>query len=201
MLRLRAVTDGEAKGYVKKVFNAKRAKGGVPDLHRVLALRPEVLRARETLRNAVSDGTTSLGKRREEMLHFFVATLGSCTGCVIPHGQNFCTIAGVDKRVAVQIGLDWTKAGLDKQDEAVLAFAEKLTHDHPNVSKSDLDKLRRAGFSDENILDIITIVSYRNFSNRLHMAIGCSDPENIARPDADLTRMVDIRKSRVMTTS
>ncbi len=195
MLRLRAVSDSEAKGYVKDVFDAKRAKGGVPDLHRVLALRPEVLRARETLRNAVSDGTTSLGRRREEMLHFFVATLGSCIGCVIPHGQNFCTIAGVDKKVAVQIGLDWTKAGLDGQDQAVLAFAEKLTHDHPNVGKSDLEKLRKAGFSDDNILDIITIVSYRNFSNRLHMAIGCSDPENIAKPDPELMQMVERRRS------
>ncbi len=80
MLWLRAVADDEAVGYAKEVFEAKLAKGSIPDLHRVLALRPEVLRARETLRDAVSDGNTTLGRRREEMLHYFTATMGSCTG-------------------------------------------------------------------------------------------------------------------------
>ena len=52
----------------------------MPSLSQVLANRPEVLRGRETLRNAVSDGATTLGLRREEMLNYFGSMMGQCTG-------------------------------------------------------------------------------------------------------------------------
>jgi hypothetical protein len=81
MLWLRNVNDDEAEGYVKEVFDRYRERrGAVPELARVLALRPDVLRGRETLRNAVCDEATTLGRRREELLNFFGATLGVCTG-------------------------------------------------------------------------------------------------------------------------
>lgn len=81
MLWLRSVSDEEVQGYVKEVFDQYRSRNGaVPRLHRVLALRPEVLRGRETLRNATTGGVTSLGRRREELLNFFGATAGGCTG-------------------------------------------------------------------------------------------------------------------------
>ncbi|MGH8665839.1 MAG: hypothetical protein ACREUX_16375 [Burkholderiales bacterium] len=81
MLWLRSVNDEEAKGYVKEVFDQYESRNGsVPKLHRVLAIRPEVLRGRETLRNATTGGVTTLGRRREELLNFFGATAGGCTG-------------------------------------------------------------------------------------------------------------------------
>jgi hypothetical protein len=81
MLWLRGVSDDQAEGYVKEVFDRYReTRGAVPALSRVLALRPDVLRGRETLRNAVCDEATTLGRRREELLNFYGATLGVCTG-------------------------------------------------------------------------------------------------------------------------
>ena len=81
MLWLKGVSDEEAEGYVKELFDRYReARGAVPELSRVLAIRPNVLRGRETLRNAVCDEATTLGRRREELLNFFGATLGVCTG-------------------------------------------------------------------------------------------------------------------------
>jgi hypothetical protein len=81
MLWLRSVNDDEAEGYVKEVFDQyRRRNGSVPKLHQVLAIRPEVLRGRETLRNATTGGATTLGRRREELLNFFGAAAGGCTG-------------------------------------------------------------------------------------------------------------------------
>jgi hypothetical protein len=81
MLWLRSVGDGEAQGYVKEVFEQYKSRNGaVPKLHRVLAIRPEVLKGRETLRNATTGGVTTLGRRREELLNFFGAAAGGCTG-------------------------------------------------------------------------------------------------------------------------
>jgi hypothetical protein len=53
--------------------------------------------------------------------------------------------------------------------------------------------IRQVGFSDENILDIIASVAYRNFSNRLNIAIGLDDPENLSKLDPDLKAMLDAK--------
>ncbi len=81
MLWLKTVSDNEAQGYAKEVFDQYRSRNGsVPNLHRVLANRLEILKGRETLRNATTGGATTLGRRREELLNFFGATAGGCTG-------------------------------------------------------------------------------------------------------------------------
>ncbi len=72
---------------------------------------------------------------------------------------------------------------LDDADKAMLAFAEKLTLDHYAMREADLDALREVGFSEENLMDIIGSVAYRNMSNRLNIALGldATEPEG---PDA-----------------
>ena len=78
---LKMVDPSTVSGYVKAVFDGfVQRRGKVPSLSQVLANRPEVLRGRETLRNAVSDGATTLGLRREEMLNYFGSMMGQCTG-------------------------------------------------------------------------------------------------------------------------
>ncbi len=114
---------------------------------------------------------------------------------MLHHGEVLRQVGNVEKAVVVQIGADWRESSLDAQDKAMLEFAEHLTFDHPTVGPVDLNKLREAGFSDENILDIIALVSYRNFSNRLHMSLGCSDPENLTKWDDDLAAMLEVRRS------
>ncbi len=64
---------------------------------------------------------------------------------------------------------------LDEADKAMLAYAEKLTFDHQGMTEDDIDALREVGFSDENILEIIASVAYRNMSNRLNIAVGAEE--------------------------
>ena len=47
MMWLKTVSDAEAQGYAKDVFDQYRSRNGsVPNLHRVLATRPEILKGR-----------------------------------------------------------------------------------------------------------------------------------------------------------
>ena len=91
----------------------------------------------------------------------------------------------------VQIGLDYGQSKLDDQDKAMLAFAEKVNETPNQLCKEDIARLRDVGFSDENILDIIASVAYRNFSNRLNIALGLDDPENLSKLDPQLKEMLD----------
>ena len=81
MAWLKSVSPDHVNGYVQEVFDGYiQKRGSVSDLHKVLALRPEILKGRETLRNGTTDGATTLGRRREEMLNYFGAVMGQCTG-------------------------------------------------------------------------------------------------------------------------
>ena len=49
--------------------------------------------------------------------------------------------------------------------------------------------------SDENILEIIASVAFRNFSNRLNVALGLDDPDNLPELDPDLDEMLGAREA------
>ena len=112
------------------------------------------------------------------------------------HGALLRQVSDLEQKDVVQIGKDYQASGLDDQDKAMLAFAEKI-NDAPNLlSKDDIAYLRQVGFTDENILDIIASVAYRNFSNRLNIALGLDDPDNLTKLDPDLMAMLEAKGSK-----
>jgi uncharacterized peroxidase-related enzyme len=111
------------------------------------------------------------------------------------HGALLRQVSDLEKHDVVQIGKDYTASRLDSQDKAMLAFAEKINDAPELLCKADIEHLQAVGFSDENILDIIASVAYRNFSNRLNIALGLDDPENLSKPDPELMGMLEAKKA------
>ena len=72
---------------------------------------------------------------------------------------------------------DWSLASLDNQDRALLNFARKLNAMLEEVRSEDIELLRAAGFTDRNIFDIVVIVAYFNFMNRIADGFGVA-PES-----------------------
>ena len=116
------------------------------------------------------------------------------------HGALLRQVCDLEKQDVVQIGKDYASSRLDEQDQAMLAFAIKINDAPQLLCKTDIEQLRQAGFTDEDILDIITSVAYRNFSNRLNIAIGLDDPENLFRLDLNLKAMLDAKTTRYIQT-
>jgi len=54
----------------------------------------------------------------------------------------------------------------------MLEYAVKLTSETCNVSEEDFLLLREGGFNDETILDIVQVIAYFNFVNRLACGLG-----------------------------
>lgn len=67
---------------------------------------------------------------------------------------------------------DWTSAKLSPRARAICAYAEKLTLEPNEVGRADLDALREHGLTDEDLLDLVQIVSYFNYINRVADALG-----------------------------
>ena len=90
------------------------------------------------------------------------------------HGQLFRDACdGTSIAEVAEVLDDPKRAGtLDSADRAMLTYAEKFTHTPHSMKKTDIESLRAAGFSEENIVDIIAAVSYRNFANSINYAFG-----------------------------
>jgi uncharacterized peroxidase-related enzyme len=69
------------------------------------------------------------------------------------------------------VGLDWRSARLPALDAALCAYAEKLTHTPAAMTEADLAPLRAIGLDDVALHDLIQVVAYFNYINRIADAI------------------------------
>ena len=72
----------------------------------------------------------------------------------------------------MKIAHDYRSAGLERKDLAMLEYAEKMTLHPSEMTAQDVRRLREAGWSDREILDIAALTAYRNFITRVADALG-----------------------------
>jgi uncharacterized peroxidase-related enzyme len=89
-------------------------------------------------------------------------------------GDLRSAVAGDEQVRAVQD--DYRAAGLPPREVALLDYAVKLTKDPRGVGRGDLDALRTAGYTDEQLVDAVQCIGYFNFINRVLDGLGV-DPE------------------------
>lgn len=77
-----------------------------------------------------------------------------------------------DSQLARQLGDDYRNAGLTSKQVAMLEFAEFLTVDPANVRAEFVDELRQAGWTDEDIVDIVHITALYNYMVRIADGLG-----------------------------
>ena len=77
-----------------------------------------------------------------------------------------------DSSLVDQLANDFRGAEVSDADMAMLGYAEKLTLNPSECEADDVDKLRAMGFSDAAVLDIVQVVSYYNYVNRLADGLG-----------------------------
>lgn len=71
---------------------------------------------------------------------------------------------------------NYRTADLAPADRGMLEFAEKLTRKPPSMNAGDIAQLRRLGFDDAAIHDIVQVTALFNYYDRLADGLGV-DPE------------------------
>lgn len=80
-----------------------------------------------------------------------------------------------------QIAQDWRQADLSAGDQALCAYAEKLTRTPHAMTDADVEVLRRHGFDDRAIHDATQVIAYFNYINRIADALDV-DMEHFVQP-------------------
>ena len=78
----------------------------------------------------------------------------------------------LDEALVKSLQDDFRTAPISEADRVMLDYVAQLTRDATLISKSDHERLRKAGFDDQAILQITLIASWFNYINRVADALG-----------------------------
>ena len=74
---------------------------------------------------------------------------------------------------------DYIRLEITPAERAMLDYAVKLTVAPSSIGQEDVEELRRHGFDDRDILDIIYVICLYNFNDRLADATGITGQDFI----------------------
>ncbi len=167
MARLKAIDPNQATGQAKQLLDAVNEKYGmVPNLARTLANSPAALQGYLALGEAL-DGAALSAKLREQIA-LTVSQANGCDYCVAAH----CAIGKSVGLSDSELTDARQSSSPDSKVDAVLNLARRLVEDRGWVTDEDLDRVRRAGYGDGEIAEIVAIVAWKTFANYFNHVAG-----------------------------
>ncbi|MCG6860860.1 MAG: peroxidase-related enzyme [Chromatiaceae bacterium] len=136
--------------------------GTVPNLYRLIALSPAALGAYTSFQGALS---RSLDVKTRERIALAVAQVNGCDYCLSAHTYLGLSLAKIS---AEEIALNRKGTSSDVKASAAVSFATKVARERGHVSDADIAAVRLAGFTDAQIVEIISLVAENSFTNYLN---------------------------------
>ena len=171
-------TDTEAVGTVAEFFAEDiRDQGFVASHTRALSLNPEALVAWEKL---ITEIARPMGKRRYELVTLAAALGAGSRHCRLAHGRKSLRVFDEDQ--LVRITRDYHDADLPEAEVLMMEFAEQVSRNPSEMTEAHTVRLREAGFSDREIVDIALAAAARNYYSRAiqALAVPLEVPEDIS---------------------
>ncbi len=160
MSRLAAIQPQAATGKAKELLDAVQAKLKItPNMTKVMANSPAVLEAYLSFSGALANGALDAKLREEIALE--VGEQNSCQYCVSAHTAigklTGLTDSEIDQAREARSG--------SARNAAALQFARELVVKKGRATDADVETVRRVGFSDGEIAEIIAHVALNIFTN------------------------------------
>lgn len=159
-----------ATGHVAHMYRDDLDTDGLIYAHtRAMAMNPEAHQAFEALLDAI---VPSIGLRTYELTTLAAARAIGSPHCLLAHGRKTLRAGLMDEEQLERLARDYADADLDDADLAVMAFADRMSSDPRSMTDADTLRLREAGFSDRQIVDIALAAAARNFLSRALLALA-----------------------------
>jgi uncharacterized peroxidase-related enzyme len=180
---LQTVPPEDASGEVKAMYDQDlAAQGYVANYTQAFSTRPDVLRRWLALKDTITSG---MDPRLYELATVAAATAIRSSYCSLVHGNILATgYYPAEQVVSIAADGDTAAAALDAADAAVVRFARKVADEAEQITPEDVGELRRLGFSDADIFNVILAAAARCFFSKVLDATG-------TLPDAALNDLPD----------
>jgi len=160
MSRLTAIQPQAATGKAKELLDAVQAKFKItPNMMKVMANSPAVLEAYLSFNGALGNGALDAKLREEIALE--VGEQNSCQYCVSAH----TAIGKLTGLTDSEINQAREARSGSARNAAALQFARQLVMKRGRATDADVEAVRRVGFSDGEIGEIIAHVALNIFTN------------------------------------
>jgi uncharacterized peroxidase-related enzyme len=163
MSRLHISNRDDAPVGSKSILDVLYQKlGVVPNFYRLVGSSPVVLASFAAFQDGLS---TTLDPKNRERIALVVAQINGSNYCLSAHSYlatNFAKLS-VD-----EIALNRSGGSKDPKAEAVVEFAASVAKQRGHISDADIAAVRRAGFDDAQIVEIVALVAVNTFTNYLN---------------------------------
>lgn len=140
--------------------------GTIPNIFKIMAQAPNVLEGYLNFSTALTKGTLTAQER--EQIALTVAGYDKCTYCASAHTALAKKSGVTDAETKINI-----KGRSDNErTQALLKFCISILETKGNVSDSDLQNVRKAGFTDPQIVEIVGLVAANIFTNYFNHVAG-----------------------------
>lgn len=140
--------------------------GAVPNIFRLVSNSPAALTGLTSLQGALGKGRLSPATR--ERIALTMAEANGCDYCLSAHTFTGTKFAKLDQ---AEIAANRGGTSNDPKAAAAVEFARALTTARGAVSATEIAKVRTAGYSDSEIVEIIAHVALNTFTNYVNEAL------------------------------
>ncbi|PXA84472.1 alkylhydroperoxidase [Nostoc sp. 3335mG] len=155
----------------KPILDAVEAQlGVVPNMYRLFAQSPAALTGLTSLGGALGK---ALDVKTRERIALAVAQVNGCDYCLSAHTYLGLNLAKISPE---EVALNRKGASTDPKADHAVRFAVRVAELRGRVSDEDLADVRQAGFSEAQVIEIVSIVAENFLTNLIN---------NVARTDVD----------------
>jgi uncharacterized peroxidase-related enzyme len=137
--------------------------GTVPNLFRLVANSPAALQGYLGLSGALGKGALPAATR--ERIALAVAEINGCDYCLSAHSYLGRTLAKLDD---AEIAANRAGTSNDPKADAAVRFTAKVARERGHTSEDDLQAVRRAGYDDVQVIEIVLHVALNTWTNYLN---------------------------------
>lgn len=166
---IETVPEDTADGALAEYYRQQRAAWGfLPNYAGAFSGRPDVAQAWNALNATIRN---NMDRRRFEIATIAAARVLRSTYCTAAHSTFLRDVCGDDATMR-SIAAEPSGAGLAGPDRAVYEFAAKVAADAASVRQADVDQVRAAGLTDQEIADVVYAAAARSFFTRVLDGLG-----------------------------
>ena len=136
------------------------------DAARTLANSPAALQGYLAFGEALDGGV--LPAKLREQIALTVSEANGCGYCVAAH----CAIGEAVGLSDSELADARQSSSPDSKVDAVLHLAHQLVENRGRVDDEDLNRVRRAGYGDAEIAEIVAVVAWKTFANYFNHVAG-----------------------------
>ena len=167
MTRIQTINPKTASGKAKELLEQVHEKFGMtPNLFRTFANAPVVLEAYLNFYESLSRG--ALNPKLREQIALSVADSNGCGYCTAAH----CAIGSGIGMSEEEINDGRRGSSPDSKVDAALKFVERVIDAKGNVSDEDFRRIKKAGYTDGEITEIVGNIVFNIFSNYFNKVAG-----------------------------